>query len=83
MRYHYSKPYFTTSMYGRRYICDHPVYNVCTLFEIGAKGLAVIQQRFDPKSKSTRWGDLESGFAMGNCVVMEDTNGNRKLHKNV
>lgn len=20
-------------------------------------------------------------FAMGNCIVMEDTNGNRKLHK--
>lgn len=63
MRYHYSKPYITTSMYGRRYICDHPVYNVCTLFEIGDKGLAVIQQRFDSKNKSTRWGELETGLA--------------------
>lgn len=27
-------------LYGRRYICDHPVYNSCTLFEIGEKGLA-------------------------------------------
>lgn len=47
------------SLYGRTYECDHPVYDKCTLFEIGNNGLAVIQQRFDPKMKSTRWGEID------------------------
>lgn len=59
MRYHYKKPDIYLSMYGRRYICDHPVYSTCTLFEIGEKGLAVIEQRFDPETKCTYWTDLD------------------------
>ena len=54
MRYHYKKPVF-----GRCYICNHPVYNSCTLFEISEKGLAVIQQRFDKETKSTWWGEID------------------------
>ena len=46
-------------MYGKTYICEHPVYDRCTLFKIDDKGLAVIQQRFDPESKSTWWGELD------------------------
>lgn len=48
MRYHYKKPDIYLSMYGKLYICNHPVYDRCTLFTIGDKGLAVIQQRFNP-----------------------------------
>lgn len=59
MRYHYEKPTIYSSMYGKLYICNHPVYDRCTLFQIGDKGLAVIQQRFDPKDKSTRWGEVD------------------------
>ena len=59
MRYHYEKPLIYSSMYGERYICDHPVYNACTLFRIGPNGLAVIQQRFDPKTKTTFWGEID------------------------
>ena len=59
MRYHYEKPSIYLSMYGERYICDHPVYSACTLFRIGDKGLAVIQQRFNPDSKSTWWSELD------------------------
>lgn len=59
MRYHYEKPEFFTSMYGKRYSCNHPVYDACTLYKIGEKGLAVIQQRFDPKTKSTTWTELD------------------------
>jgi len=29
-------------MYGVRYVCEHPVYNSCTLFLIGDKGLASV-----------------------------------------
>lgn len=59
MRYHYDKPAFYLSMYGKTYICEHPVYNRCTLFEINNKGLAVIQQRFDSTTKSTWWSELD------------------------
>ena len=46
-------------MYGQIYICDHPVYDNCTLFKIGDNGLAVIQQRYDPKTKKTWWGEID------------------------
>ena len=59
MRDHYEKPNIYLSMYGKVYFCDHPVYHCCTLFQIGEKGLAVIQQRFDEKTKSTWWGDVD------------------------
>lgn len=59
MRYHYDKPNIYLSLYGRRYICSHPVYDSCTLFEIGDKALAVIQQRLDWETKSTWWSELD------------------------
>ena len=59
MRYHYEKPDVYVSMFGETYICEHPVYDRCTLFKIGSKGLAVIQQRFDPTSKSTFWSEID------------------------
>lgn len=60
MKYHYEKPEFYSSMYGETYLCDHPVYNRCTLFKIGNNGLAVIQQRFDKDTKSTWWSEIDS-----------------------
>lgn len=60
MRYHYEKPLLYVSMYGSLYVCNHPVYSRCTLFKIGDKGLAVIQQRFKQDSKSTYWGEIDS-----------------------
>ena len=32
-------------MFGKRYFCNHTMYRDCTLFNMGNKGLAVIQQR--------------------------------------
>lgn len=60
MRYHFEKPKIYLSMYGERYICDHPVYSSCTLFRIEDKGLAVIQQRYDAETKSTYWTDVDA-----------------------
>lgn len=60
MRYHYKKPSIYLSMYGKLYICDHPVYNRCTLYQIENKGLAVIQQRYDKTTKSTTWSEIDS-----------------------
>lgn len=60
MRYHFEKPEFFTNQYGEIYICDHPVYNRCTLYKIGENGLAVIQQRFDESNKTTWWGEIDA-----------------------
>lgn len=59
MRYHYEKPTTYTSMYGNTYVCNHPVYDRCTLYQIGDKGLAVIQQRYSQRSKATKWGEID------------------------
>ena len=61
MRYHYEdkSEVYTPAVFGKTYICDHPVYNRCTLFEINDKGLAVIQQRYHEKNKSTFWGEVD------------------------
>lgn len=60
MRYFIEKPEFYTRMYGETYICDHPVYNRCTLYRAGDKGLAIVQQRFDPDIKSTYWTEIDA-----------------------
>ena len=59
MRYHYEKPDIYMSMYGEDYYCDHPAYNCCTLYKIGKKGLAVIQQRYDVLTKRTWWTQID------------------------
>lgn len=59
MRYRFEKPTFYTSQYGITYKCNHLIYNRCTLYLIGDKGLAVIQQRFDPEAKITWWGEID------------------------
>ena len=59
MRYHYEKPSVYLSMYGTTYNCNHPVYSECTLYTIGKKGLAVIQQRYDEDSKRTWWTEID------------------------
>lgn len=59
MRYHYKKPSNYSSLYGIRHICEHPIYDSCTLYLIKDKGLAVIQQRFDYDTKSTWWSEVD------------------------
>ena len=60
MRYFIEKPSIITSMFGEVYICNHPMYDRCTLYKIGTKGLAIVQQRFDVDSKSTYWTEIDS-----------------------
>jgi len=59
MRYHYKIPKTYKSNYGELYICDHPVYDRCTLYKISNKGLAIIQQRYDEYTKSTIWTEID------------------------
>lgn len=62
MRYYTERPEFIFSNYGEIYECNHPVYTLCTLYTtiIHYKkiGLAVIQQRYNEKDKTTWWGPL-------------------------
>ena len=59
MRYHYEKPSIYLSMYGDTYKCNHPVYSKCTLYLMGGKGLAIIQQRYNKETKTTEWGEID------------------------
>ena len=59
MRYHYEKPDIFLSKYGETYICEHPVYTRCTLYRGDNRGLAIIQQRYDKRTKSTWWDALD------------------------
>lgn len=43
MWYHYEKPTIYSKMYETTYTRNRPVYNKCTIFTIGTRGLAVIQ----------------------------------------
>lgn len=59
MRYHYKKPTVYSTNYGALHEVNHPVYDRCTLFKINSKGLAVIQQRYDPDNKTTYWTEID------------------------
>lgn len=61
MRYHYYNEAAGKDQYGEEYYCEHPIYNRCTLFRDGKKGLAIIQQRaFD---KMTYWDSIDEGLS--------------------
>jgi hypothetical protein len=59
MRYHFDKPQQWKAQYGQKLVCNHPIYDSCTIYRIGSKGLAVIQQRFDSAAKTTWWGEID------------------------
>ena len=59
MRYFYEKPEMYFTNYGTVFECNHPVYSICTLFLINGRGLAVIQQRYNPKDKATYWTEID------------------------
>lgn len=60
---YYRKPDVWIPTFGRIYICNHPYYSRCTLYDEGDVGVAVIQQRFDNKSKHTWWSDIDPWLA--------------------
>lgn len=63
MRQHYVRPDICLNMYGEVFICDHPLYDRCTLYRMGDIGLAIIQQRFDELTKSTFWCETDPWLA--------------------
>ena len=59
MKYHYEPPDIWTNYYGKLYRCNHPVYRIATLYLDKGRGLCVIQQRYNEKTKSTYWGAID------------------------
>lgn len=59
MRYHYEKPDIYSSSYGLTHTCNHLVYDRCTLYLMDGKGLAIIQQRYEPETKKTWWSEID------------------------
>lgn len=56
----YYKPTGKGSARGKTHYCGHPLYDECTLFCLpSGKGIAVIQQHFNPSLKYTRWGRID------------------------
>lgn len=59
------KGYYTPNTSKRRlsvaksYKCDHPLYDICSLFVKDGLGLAVIQQRFNEERKVSWWGPVD------------------------
>jgi len=61
VRYHYNLS-DRESVYGQVYECSHIVYDRCTLYSVGdGRGLAVIQQRYNPYGKFTYWTEVDKG----------------------
>ena len=70
MRYFYKKPDDWVSA-GKVYRCDHPKYNQCTLYLDDGRGLAIIQERFSPDTKTRRWSSIDPWLA-GDIFFHED-----------
>lgn len=62
MKYYYEKPK-TWSPAGQIYICDHPLFNRCTLFMKGKRGIIIVQEHYNEKTKARWWGTIEPWLA--------------------
>lgn len=62
MKYFYEKPAEWIGA-GKYYRCDHPLYNACTLYLDGELGLAVIQERYNEKTKVRWWSSVDPWLA--------------------
>lgn len=59
MRYFYEKPEKYAVTAASVYSCNHPLYNKCTLYKFGNRGLAVVQKRYNAKLKLFWWGPID------------------------
>lgn len=59
MRYHFEPEITYDPKYGKVYSCNHPLYNNCTLYLQGEKGLAIVQQRLHLQFKQTWWSEID------------------------
>lgn len=55
----YSPPEHWVLSNKSTYECDHPLYSKCTLYWDGEVGLAVVQERFNTKTKTSWIGPID------------------------
>ena len=70
MKYYYEKPSDWISA-GVIFKCDHPLFNRCTLFQNGSKGICVVQERYNEKTK-VRWLDCIDPWLAGDIYMNEN-----------
>lgn len=58
MKYYYEPSDNAQVGAGEIYICDHPLFNKGTLFRIGSKGLIIVQEHYNKKTKARWWGPV-------------------------
>lgn len=63
MRYFYEPMKTYDKNYFQLYQCDHPLFDLCTLYYSNDLGLIVVQQRCDPGNKTLTWGPVDSDLA--------------------
>ena len=71
MRYYSKPPSISRQQFGETYTCNHPVYNSCTLYKTGERGLAVIQQRFNEETKCTYWTEIDPWLANAIYICLD------------
>lgn len=59
MKYYYESSDNAQVGAGEIYICDHPLFNQGTLFRSGDKGLIIVQEHYNKKTKARWWGPVE------------------------
>lgn len=57
MRYHYDKNAICVKVHFDRF--NHPLYDHCTVYKRGDKGLAVVQTHYNKKTKIAWWGPID------------------------
>lgn len=58
MKYYYKPSIDAKSGAGETYICDHPLFNRATLFKSGNRGLLIVQEHYNKKTKARLWGQV-------------------------
>lgn len=63
MKYFYEPTKDHTENFFQLYHCDHPLFDLCTLYFWDGKGLIVVQQKYDEANKTLSWGPVDSNVA--------------------
>lgn len=63
MKYFYEEPEEYVVIYGTVETVNHPMCFEATKFQIGDKGIFVVQQHFDKEMKMIRWGAIDPWLA--------------------
>lgn len=58
MKYYYKPSIDAKSGAGETYICDHPLFSRATLFKSDNRGLLIVQEHYNKKTKARLWGPV-------------------------